>query len=100
MRRPNTVLDKESSAFLVDLMLQHRLIQRQLDIENLLGSDLAGAPDAVRTFEGERAGPAYVVQGARQIERLRMFAPLDSDLEGFIVRQISLSQERVTLPGQ
>jgi len=40
-------------------MLQHRLVERQLDVENLLGSDLAGAADAVRTLEGERAGATF-----------------------------------------
>ena len=62
--------------FLADLMLQHGLIEGQLDVQDLVERDLAVASDAVRALEGEAAGAADVVKGTGQVEGVRVLAAL------------------------
>jgi len=81
-------------------MLQHGLIEGQLDVQNLFEGHLAVPLDAVGALEGERAGTTDVVQLAGQIEGTGIPAPFATDGEGIGMRQVSLGQQGVLCFGQ
>lgn len=80
---------------MVNGVLQHGLIQGQLNIQDFIEADLTAFFEPVGAFEGKWMCTADVVQGAGQIKGAGVFASFGFHVEQACMGQAALGQDSI-----